>query len=110
MQSHLLIALCLTAAIHAVAGDDLKKFDLFQQKEGGHALYRIPGIVATPKGTLLVYCEGRIDSGNDWAASEILLRRSTDRGDTWDAAKVIAAAPKDAQHSPFARRKGEPPS
>jgi sialidase-1 len=100
----------MSIALPSHAAADLKKIDLFHQQENGHALYRIPGLIATPKATLLAYCEGRLDNGGDWAASEILLRRSNDRGDTWDSARVIASAPKDAIHSPFARRKGDPPS
>ena len=36
-----------------------EKTDLFESNTGGYALYRIPGIVATRKGTLLAYCEAR---------------------------------------------------
>jgi sialidase-1 len=30
--------------------------DLFTAGTGGYAIYRIPGIVVTKKGTVLVYC------------------------------------------------------
>jgi sialidase-1 len=90
--------------------DGITKIDLFQQNDGRHALCRIPGMVVTPKGTILVYCEGRIGSGSDWAESEVVARRSTDHGETWDEPRVLSSTPKDAQHSKFARRKGEPPA
>jgi sialidase-1 len=106
----LMIAVSLMVASSAMGEDAMKKVDLFRQNDGRHALCRIPGMVVTPKGTILVYCEGRIGSGSDWAASEVLVRRSTDRGETWEEPRVIGAAPKDAQHSKFARRKGEPPA
>ena len=34
----------------------LSKSDLFEANTGGYAHYRIPGLVVTPKGTLLAYC------------------------------------------------------
>ena len=33
--------------------------DLFEAGTGGYALYRIPGLVVTAKGTVLAYCEAR---------------------------------------------------
>lgn len=45
--------------------------------------FRIPGIVATQKGTLLRYCECR-RTQSDWADIDILVERSTDCGTTWE--------------------------
>jgi sialidase-1 len=67
----------------------LEKQDLFQAGGGGYRLYHIPGIVVTAKGTVLAWCEAR-KRGGDWDAIEILLRRSTDVGKTWSAAKKLA--------------------
>ena len=44
--------------------------------------HRIPGMLVTNKGTLLVYCEAR-RSGSDWALMDILLQRSEDHGKTF---------------------------
>ena len=33
--------------------------DIFTGNTGGYAIYRIPGLVVTSKGTLLAYCEAR---------------------------------------------------
>src|SRR6516162_4603044 len=63
----------------------LEKTDLFEAGKGGHKLYRIPGIVATAKGSILAYCEARKYSGLDWDDIEILMRRSADGGKTWSA-------------------------
>jgi sialidase-1 len=57
--------------------------DLFESGAGGHAAYRIPGIIRTPKGTLLAYCEARNPTASDWGNIDLLLRRSADGGKTW---------------------------
>src|SRR5689334_2728600 len=54
----------------------LEKIDLFQAGNDGVALFRIPGIVVTGKGTVLAYCEARRTSGADWGEIEVHLRRS----------------------------------
>jgi sialidase-1 len=50
---------------------------------------RIPALVITPKGTLLAFCEGRIGTASDWADMNLIMRRSTDGGNTWEAIKII---------------------
>ena len=50
---------------------------------------RIPALVITPKGTLLAFCEGRIGTASDWADMNLILRRSTDGGRTWEAIQII---------------------
>ena len=56
-----------------------------------YASMRIPALVMTKKGTLLAFCEGRIGSASDWADMDLLMRRSTDEGQTWEPPVVIAA-------------------
>jgi len=64
--------------------------DLFVQGDSGYHTYRIPALLATPKGTLCALCEGRRDSGSDTGHIDIMLRRSTDRGATWSDIECIA--------------------
>jgi len=52
--------------------------------QGDYRCYRIPGIVITAKGTLLVYYEDRLE-GDDWSSRNIEIKRSTDNGSTWSA-------------------------
>lgn len=49
---------------------------------------RIPGIVVTAKGTLLVVMEARNDV-SDWAGIDLALLRSEDRGETWEEPRVV---------------------
>ena len=71
-----------TTGSEAQAGQ-VEKTDLFVSGEGGYKLYRIPGIVATPTGTVLAYCEARKGDSGDWGTIDVMLRRSTDGGKTW---------------------------
>ena len=63
--------------------------DLFMSRTKGYYTYRIPGLVATRKGTLLAYCEARLGRGGDWDPIDICMRRSFDNGLTWTGPKVV---------------------
>jgi sialidase-1 len=52
---------------------------------------RIPALVITKQGSLLAFCEGRINSASDWGDMDLLSRRSTDGGKTWSAPIILAA-------------------
>src|SRR5690349_14692595 len=76
------------------------KTNIFEAGVDGYKLYRIPGIVATAKGTLLAYCEARKSDKGDWGHIDIVLRRSSDGGATWEPARKIVTPPKDAERNP----------
>jgi sialidase-1 len=109
------VALCLAAALAAIVGSpsalsragtepSLIKKPLFEAGQSGYGLYRIPGIVVTSKGTILAYCEAR-RQGNDWGTNNIMLRRSTDGGKTWDLPRMIAHQGRRIPRSPVAIEK-----
>lgn len=80
-----------TSATRAEAAEPfLEKIDLFEAGRDGYALYRIPGIVVTPKGTVLAYCEARKSAKGDWGTIDIMLRRSTDGGKTFATRRQVA--------------------
>lgn len=87
----------------------LEKLTLFEADKGGYQLYRIPGIVVTSRGTVLAYCEAR-KSSSDWGTIDILLRRCTDNGRTWDAPRRIAGVAGPKRRSPVAleKKQGNP--
>ncbi len=93
----------VTAAVAAVPL--LEKVDLFEAGQDGYALYRIPGIVVTARGTVLAYCEARRTGKSDWDMIDILLRRSTDGGKNWSAHRQIAAVPGPNVKNPVALEK-----
>ena len=95
-------ALALLLVVSSVTlADDPPRLDLFTARTGGYVTYRIPGLVVTARGTLLAYCEARKGTG-DWAPIDVMLRRSTDGGKTWEPARKIAEAPADAERNPVA--------
>jgi sialidase-1 len=84
----------------------LEKTDVFEGGKGA-ALYRIPGIVVTGKGTVLAYAEARIHDSKDWGEIEVHLRRSMDGGKTWDKARHIAHLAERAEGNPRKKEGGE---
>ena len=76
--------------------------ELFRAGQDGYAHYRIPGVVVTKRGTLLVYAEARKSLRGDWGTTDIVLRRSTDRGKTWSPFQVIAKVEGDKAKNPVA--------
>lgn len=71
------------SALPQAAEPMLEKVDLFHAGQEGYKLYRIPGVVVTPRGTVLAWCEARKSDSGDWGPIDVLLRRSTDGGRTW---------------------------
>jgi sialidase-1 len=92
----------LASLVCASAGAEalLQKLNVFEAGKDGYALYRIPGIVVTKRGTVLAYCEARRTGKSDWDTIDILLRRSTDGGKTWSATQKIADVPGPKSKNP----------
>ncbi|MCX6624773.1 MAG: sialidase family protein, partial [Acidobacteria bacterium] len=58
--------------------------------DDGYHTFRIPALIATKKGTLLAFCEGRKGGAGDSGDIDIVMKRSNDEGKTWSALKVVA--------------------
>jgi sialidase-1 len=104
MKWVLSVAWVLAIVAAARAQGNFETIDLFEAGRDGYAMYRIPGIVVTAKGTILAYCEAR-KSGSDWGEIDIMLRRSTDGGKTWSAPARVAEMPGGAKRNPAAPKK-----
>src|SRR4051812_5042846 len=63
---------------------------LFDSGKEGYKRYRIPALLTTPKGTVLAFCEGRKGGKGLTGDIDIILKRSTDSGKTWQALEVVA--------------------
>ena len=73
----------------AFAGETPNHIDVFTSGQGGYHTYRIPVLITTKKGTLLSFCEGRKTSTIDDGDNDLLLRRSTDAGKTWQPMQLV---------------------
>ncbi|MFZ2658109.1 MAG: sialidase family protein [Victivallales bacterium] len=63
--------------------------DVYTGGKDGYAIYRIPSLLVTRAGTLLAFCEGRVDNGGDHGTIHMLVKRSEDNGRTWSKQTVI---------------------
>ncbi|MBN2476432.1 MAG: exo-alpha-sialidase [Pirellulales bacterium] len=71
------------------ADDVVQQVSVFVSGTEGYHTYRIPGIVVTNDGTLLAFCEGRKTGGGDHGDLDLMLRRSTDGGETWQPMQLV---------------------
>ncbi|WP_428305705.1 sialidase family protein [Lacipirellula sp.] len=62
---------------------------LFEAGRDGYRCYRIPAIAVAPKGAVLAAAAGRFNGHGDWSNTDLMLRRSTDGGQTWDEQQVL---------------------
>ena len=74
--------------------------DVFGRGEDGYPQVRIPAVVATPKGVVLAFAEGR--QGDDHSENDIVLKRSLDGGATWQPLQVVAEMGGDSLNDPCA--------
>ena len=66
-----------------------KKKPVFFSGNDGYKSYRIPAIIKAPNGSLLAFCEGRVNGSSDFGNVDIVMKRSNDKGKTWSALKVV---------------------
>lgn len=67
-----------------------KTIPVFISGTEGHKSYRIPAIVSLPNGELLAFAEGRVNNAGDFGDINIVLKRSSDGGNTWSALQYVA--------------------
>jgi sialidase-1 len=79
----------LLAASVAAQTPALMETPLFVSGQGGYHTYRIPAIIQTTNGTLLAFCEARKNSAADTGDIDLVLRRSTNQGLSWEPMTVV---------------------
>ena len=88
----LLVMLCCIILVGCSVGKpsvtEKKDVVVFEPDEAFSSM-RIPALVSTQKGSLLAFCEGRINSSSDWADINLIMRRSDDGGKTWSEIVVL---------------------
>lgn len=62
---------------------------VFEAGTHDYYIFRIASLVSTPKGTLLAFCSARKGKGGDYDPIDIVMRRSTDQGKTWEPLTLL---------------------
>jgi sialidase-1 len=62
---------------------------VFKSGQDGYHTYRIPAIVRANNGDLLAFAEGRKKSAADHGDIDIVLKRSSDGGETWGPLELV---------------------
>lgn len=76
--------------------ENIKQIDLWRSGEGAYDTYRIPALCVTKQGSILAFCEGRRDTRSDTGKIDLMIRRSTDNGETWSEQELVRA---DGEHT-----------
>ncbi|MCL5999007.1 MAG: glycoside hydrolase [Chloroflexi bacterium] len=67
----------------------LEKTLIYTANTDSYHLYRIPGLLVTPRGVVLATAEARRGRGGDWDANDVVMRRSLDGGITWEPSRLV---------------------
>ncbi|MGL4419516.1 MAG: sialidase family protein [Gemmataceae bacterium] len=94
-------AILMALFFAAAAAPEADTVPVFVPATDGFKSIRIPAVVATMKGTLLAFAEGRT-AERDQAQNQLLLKRSTDGGKTWSARAIIAGDGRHPHNNPCA--------
>ena len=62
---------------------------LFEPDRDGYTIFHVPAMVISQRGVLLSFVEGRTGNGGDDAEIDLLMRRSTDGGKTWEPSRIL---------------------
>ena len=73
---------------------------LFAPGEQESRGYRIPSMVVLPDDIILAFCESRMDVMLDWGDIDIVMKRSSDGGETWGSIQVLQDMGDQTVHNP----------
>lgn len=88
MKKRVVLFLTLIAAVCFVYAQE-SETAVFTSGNEGHKSYRIPAIIGLRNGTLLAFCEGRVNGAGDFGDINIVLKKSTDKGNTWGSLETV---------------------
>lgn len=89
MKNFLIITLCCSIFSIHVSAQNLKQSPIFISGEDGYHTFRIPSLIVTKQGTLLAFCEGRVSGRSDSGDIDLLMKRSSDNGESWSKTIVV---------------------
>ncbi len=67
------------------------KTHVFNSGQDGYNTYRIPALLTAQNGDLLAFCEGRRNTPRDYGDIDLLVKRSSDGGQSWSPQQVVHA-------------------
>ncbi|MCC7475051.1 MAG: exo-alpha-sialidase [Pirellulales bacterium] len=83
------LAIVLAISVTSQAFAEPQEVKVYQAGEDGYHTYRIPVIVQAKNGDLLAFAEGRKNSAADHGDVDIVLKRSSDGGQTWSKLLLV---------------------
>jgi sialidase-1 len=72
---------------------DVPKVTVFKSGQDGYHTFRIPVIVRAKNGDLLAFAEGRKNGAGDHGDIDIVLKRSSDLGNSWGPMQLVQDEP-----------------
>lgn len=85
-----LLALTIVACTHTIEVTALSTpIPLFSEGDAGYACYRIPAIIRAANGDLIAFAEARRYGKQDAGDIDLVMRRSSDEGQTWGPITII---------------------
>ena len=90
-QLTVLLLTCLASWMASAAGpaEGIESTNVFVSGQGEYHTYRIPALLVTARGTLLAFAEGRKGGRGDAGDIDLILKRSTDQGKTWQPVQTV---------------------
>jgi len=96
----LLLSLCLASCnknmqsprdmgTRASVNEEVTETVVFENGQDGYKCYRIPAIVKAPNGDLLAFAEARRNDCGDFGDVDMVLKRSTNNGKSWDKSQLV---------------------
>src|SRR5215210_5809743 len=79
----LLLTVLVLACVRESQADESKSVTVYKAGQEGYRSFRIPAIVRAHNGDLLAFAEGRKNGKSDHGDIDIVLKRSSDDGQTW---------------------------
>lgn len=68
---------------------DVQYTEVFVSGQDGYHTFRIPSVIRAGNGDLLAFCEGRRESRSDTGDIDLVMKRSSDNGETWGPLTVV---------------------
>lgn len=81
----LIASLCASLLVRAQQQD----VPVFISGQDGYKSFRIPAIIKAANGSLLAFCEGRVQHAGDFGDIDLVMKRSTDGGKTWGELNIV---------------------